>query len=135
MTLQHFRLITLFAALLLSVATTVGFAGAPYLGSAYLMLVHALGDQFPRLTTDFALPLLRVTAEDPCRLPVTVAWVGATWGILFAGPWVAAYCTFRATDFTRAVAAWVTALVLYASITLVLALTVLAGIALPLTCL
>lgn len=57
MTLRTLKIILIASAVLMSAAMVLAFLAAPYIGSAYLMVLEPAGSEFSRLTSDFALPI------------------------------------------------------------------------------
>ncbi len=134
MELKTFKVVTLLATALLTFMVWLAFLTAPYIGSAFLMITNSLGDQYPVLTGDVALPLLRVGTEKSCPQPINVGWAVAVWVLLLIGPMLAWVWSVRAERLVECVGRWVLSLVLFASVLGIVVIVCVAGMAVSLAC-
>jgi hypothetical protein len=128
MNLKTLRTMVVFSALLFSGSALLAFLTAPYVGSAYLMMLQGMGDQLPNLTAKVALPLLRVSPRAPYGMPQTALWVGVVWLFLAASPWCIMFWSWQSSTQEACLARWFSGIMLYFPATMGLFITVLAGL-------
>jgi MFS-type transporter involved in bile tolerance (Atg22 family) len=120
---------------LITVVTGSAFAAAPYIGSAYLMVMNGVGNQWPVLTSKLALPLLRVNLGNPCNIPVTGLWVAGVWLLIILSPWCILIRSWHSRTLEDCQAGWVSGMAIYLPVLCGIMVAVISGLAVSLACL
>ena len=130
------KLMILVSALLLTIMMVLAFLTAPYVGSAYIMLLQGVGDQLPNLTLKITLPLLRVSLDNPHPLdmPVTQAWAGAVWLLMIIAPLGAACWAWLGDTRDEVTIRWLVTISIYMPTFASLFIIISAGLVVPFAC-
>lgn len=128
MTLRTLKIFLFISAALISISMTFAFLTPPLLGSIFLSLIKSVGADLPRLTSDYALPMLRVDPALPDQRPVNIAWVLFCWGAIIVTPLLIMIWSVKAETLETCVARWICGILSYLPLVMILFIPVISGL-------